>query len=494
MAQVALPCCQIHTNDELTIYCKDCKKNVCEECVKDEHSSHSWESVGKFSKKLSSSLRSTSTRIRTTNVAELRRQLVKVTETCHSAKTRFQKAENEISRQEEEVIKSVSLWAESLRDQHSRQTSAYLSGLEEKKNDLEQRIVHFEKLATDLEEMGPSLSQLELIERVQEIEEKMEEETSISFDDLSYRNFCKGQIDMEKLKAMVGNLENKKEPEMADKEKHTTATPVGDGVHLGNENLLSMTAISSEAAWVHRSKSSKIELVNKKGETLEEVDLKTLFATFTLMDNRDHIFASRGERCIKKFSALDGDISTLFHTKPLYPIGISRAGQQSLLLSFEDEKNFNPKQKSRRIVQKVSVKGKVEATYEFEKGSTRRLFTRPIRVLAQNDRIYVIDQTSESSGKLVVLRENGQPHSVYNGQNLKSPFCPQGVCASRSGNIFVSDTNNAAIHLLNMDAVFVKILIQGKLISLPTSLTLKNDQLWVGTATGHIKVFQITNE
>jgi hypothetical protein len=417
-----------------------------------------------------------------------------VTEMCHSAKTRFQTTENEITRQEAEVIKSVSLWADSLRDHHNRQSSAYLSGLEEKKNKLEQRITHFEKLATDLEETGPSLSHLELIEKVNETEEKMEEETKISFDDLSYRNFCKGQIDMEKLKVMVGNLENKIEPETADKETNTIATLMGDGFHLGNENLLSMTAISNEAAWVHLSKSSKIELVNQIGEILEEVDLKTLFATFTVMDNGDHIFASRGEQCIKRFSALDSDISTILLTKPLYPIGICRAGQQSLLVSLEDEKNFNPKPKSRRIVQKLSLKGKIEATYEFEKGSTKRLFTRPIRVLAQNDRIYVLDQTSESSGKLVVLRENGESHSIYDGQNLGSPFCPQGVCASRSGNVFVSDTNNAAIHLLNIDAVFVKILIQGKLIAQPTSLTLKNDQLWVGTATGQIKVFQITKE
>lgn len=96
--------------------------------------------------------------------------------------------------------------------------------------------------------------------------------------------------------------------------------------------------------------------------------------------------------------------------------------------------------------------------------------------------------------KLLILRENGQPHSVYNGPNLKNPFCSQGVCISCSGNIFVSKKGNVAIHLLNMDAIFVKIWIQVKLIGWPKSLTLKNDQLWVGTATGHIKVFQITNE
>ncbi|KAJ8303729.1 hypothetical protein KUTeg_018652 [Tegillarca granosa] len=150
----------------------------------------------------------------------------------------------------------------------------------------------------------------------------------------------------------------------------------------------------------------------------------------------------------------EGVITDTISTGVLVPTGLCETKDGHLLVSLVDEGSFDINKSSRRIVSKITMKGKVLQTYEYNNGS--RLFTQPCGVSENiNGDMCIVNCTSETTGHLIILDNSGQLKLTYNGQQLEEDFLPFYVKCDTVGNVLVNDGFNQKVHMLNSQYQFV---------------------------------------
>ena len=90
---------------------------------------------------------------------------------------------------------------------------------------------------------------------------------------------------------------------------------------------------------------------------------------------------------------------------------------------------------SRRLVQRMTLTGKILHMYEFREDGSTRLFTYPWKTAENgNSDICVINSTSDDTGELIVLHRDGRVKATYSGQE-GSQFNPTDIaCDSKKKN------------------------------------------------------------
>ena len=185
----------------------------------------------------------------------------------------------------------------------------------------------------------------------------------------------------------------------------------------------------------------------------------------------------------------------LKNTSPLYPTFIGRSLDGGVLVSLIDKPTFDVTDYSKRMVQHINVNGTVNKSYEYEEDDQTPLFVYPESVAQnRNTDICVINFNSETTGHLCVLyAKTGKVHFTYKGQSdSEHLFFPTDVCCDSNCNIFISDSVNKSIHLLNSNGQFVKYVLPKAEIS-AMCMSIHNDNLWLGCEKGEIKVLSLTN-
>jgi hypothetical protein len=107
-----------------------------------------------------------------------------------------------------------------------------------------------------------------------------------------------------------------------------------------------------------------------------------------------------------------------------------------------------------------------------------------------NSDICVVNQTSITTGNVVILSSSGRLRSVYHGQELNDDFFPSDVECDSRYNILVTDYYNHKVHLLSPDGEFLKFLLTEKEVYGPSALSLYGSTLWVGNSEGAVKLFR----
>ena len=159
----------------------------------------------------------------------------------------------------------------------------------------------------------------------------------------------------------------------------------------------------------------------------------------------------------------------------------------------DDGADFKLKPSSRRLVQRMTLNGKVINTYEFRDNGTTRLFTLPYRTTENcNSDICVVNITSEDTSELIALDRNGLVRFTYHGQG-DCKFGPtDGACDSR-GRMIVSDSHNKSLHMLSPDGTFLRYLLFD-LVHKPRTIELCQDNMWIGFGDGTVIVYKYTTE
>ncbi|KAJ8298956.1 hypothetical protein KUTeg_023016 [Tegillarca granosa] len=174
-------------------------------------------------------------------------------------------------------------------------------------------------------------------------------------------------------------------------------------------------------------------------------------------------------------------------TSPLQCTGICEASAGKLLVCFLDKLSYVVDNSSRRLVSKITMGGNIIESYEHHNGS--RLFTWPQGVSENiNKDICVVDRTSKTSGRLVVMDKTGKLKYTYEGQKLPQPFDPFYVKCDKSGHVIVNDFYNTKVHMLDMDGRFIRYIADENILKNdPFSLEFdKNGVLWVGCYNGNV--------
>ena len=183
-------------------------------------------------------------------------------------------------------------------------------------------------------------------------------------------------------------------------------------------------------------------------------------------------------------------MSDIVSTKPLHPTFISKTQTGDILVNLRDGVDLYKLQpSSRRLMQRMTLTGRILRTYEFREDGTTRLFTLPGRTAENgNSDICATNRTSGYTGEMIVLRKDGRVRATYCGQE-GSEFDPTDIACDPKGRIIISDCKNKSLHLLKQDGTFLRYLLSD-MIDFPHVLALYQGNLWVGFDNGPVKVYK----
>ncbi|KAJ8301020.1 hypothetical protein KUTeg_022539, partial [Tegillarca granosa] len=125
------------------------------------------------------------------------------------------------------------------------------------------------------------------------------------------------------------------------------------------------------------------------------------------------------------------------------------------------------------------------------------MFTWPHGVSENiNKDICVVDRTSKTSGRLVVVDNKGKLRYTYDGQKLNHSFYPRDVKCDKSGHVIVNDRNNIKVHILDLNGQFIRYIADENILKdNPICLALdKNGILWVGGSIGNVYRLRYLNK
>ena len=260
----------------------------------------------------------------------------------------------------------------------------------------------------------------------------------------------------------------------------------------GSEFIQNISTNLDSTAWIHQDKSTKNLLVDISGQELSEMEAKTDFGDFIVLDNGDHVFTHFGGKEIRKVSST-GRVTVVCSTEALGPTGISMSRHGHMMVCLCDCRVPDITTDSRGEVHLINMSGKVMRKY----GADRRtkLFTNP-KINAQNVNldICVVDFiNSNHETNIIGVILDGRKKFIYTGQaSLEKKFSAQDICCDGHGRILLTDFFNHAIHVLSAEGQFLQYLLtaQDDLVY-PRSLALRDDKLWIGCQYGVIRVVKL---
>ena len=136
--------------------------------------------------------------------------------------------------------------------------------------------------------------------------------------------------------------------------------------------------LSGTQAWVADiSGSNDIKLLSLQSVNTKCMTLQN-YNDFIALGNGDFIVTNYTNQVIGRVSP-HGTESVIVNTKPVHPTYISKTQTGDVLVSLRDDGDdwYRLLPSSRRLVQRITLTGKVLHTYEYREDRTTRLFTLP---------------------------------------------------------------------------------------------------------------------
>lgn len=233
---------------------------------------------------------------------------------------------------------------------------------------------------------------------------------------------------------------------------------------------------------------SKINIDNKvkpnKINSIQVYDMSMTANTDILLsycNSSDVYFLAKNTAKIKPFLSVS----------PLYTFGIHVTKHREIILGVNEVGGtFTLGEESCRKVIIFGMEEKQKIFYEYDKHK-HRLFTLPSVIRSNvNKDIVVIDSTSKSNGRVVVLDREGHVNWTYQGHvqvNSKDElFFPVDLVTSLVGHVIVCDCNAHALHIISEqgDILTCKVM-EDQGIKYPCSLDVDTSgMLWVGCYSG----------
>ena len=358
--------------------------------------------------------------------------------------------------------------------------------LKELHNKIKAKIEHIDKMTTSLETNIGAYSDYDLIEMELEMLTALREvetyNVKIAKPEII---FVPGEINQQALEGMIGTVEE------------TTFTNIDDKVSVEqvktikdfNVSIRTIAPISHSQAWVRNTKSNDIKLLSSQSTETTSYSLPPN-ADFIVLSNGDFIVSDFKNQEIRRVLKSTGEGSVIVKTKPLHPTFISKIKTDNILISLRDNGDkYKLKPSSRRLVQRISLAGKVLHSYEFQEDGITRLFTYPRKTAENgNANICAINCTSNGTGELIVLYGDGRVRFTYRGQE-GTKFDPTDLACDSERRIIVADFKNNSLHLLNSDGLFFRYLMSN-MFECPETVVLYQSNLWIGFYDGTVKVYK----
>ncbi|KAK3101870.1 hypothetical protein FSP39_006932 [Pinctada imbricata] len=476
-AQFALKICEDHNKKELHAYCKTCDKKVCSTCIKEEHSSHDWETITDILREKKHSLPKECKEIRAEKLPGLKKELDRFEQKQLDEDTRFEQNKSILNGSRQRYIDGINKLFDDKIDVCQQKSKAAKQLYTDKHEGLKQKVEYLDMVTTALDKDINTLPDHDILDMEKEMRDELEKALSYSADQYTSTTvFVPGQMNMKVLENMIGEIHSVSAEEMNEIDRYS-------GV------IMSIKPASETNAWVRVKDDRHMKFLDRVGEELKV--MKT--PCYDLITSRGgDIVLSDGVKGIISVLTQDEKTITTFDTKPLYPTYISKTENDHILVTLWDGGDrYNLVPTSRRIVQRMTLTGKVLHTYEFREDGKTRLFTWPGRTAEnKNEDVCIINWLSDESGELVVLHKDGRVKFTYRGVGLEpEKFFPFDVECDDKCRILLTEGYSRAIHILSSEGMYLCKLCQYEQL-LPIVISIYGDNLWCGFHDGKVKVYK----
>ncbi|KAK3082932.1 hypothetical protein FSP39_009346 [Pinctada imbricata] len=475
-AQFALKICENHDKKELHAYCKTCDKKVCTTCIKEEHSSHDWETITDILREKKQSLPKECKEIRAKKLPGLKEDLQRFERKIQEEDTRYEHNKSVLNGSRQRYIDGINKLFDDKIDVCQQKSEAAKQKYKDKHEGLKQKVEYLDMMTTALDKDINTLPDHDILDMEKEMRDELEKALSYSADKYTSTTvFVPGQMDMQVLENMIGEIHSMSVVEMNEIDRYSDV-------------IMSIKPASETNAWVRVKDDRHMKFLDRVGEELKVMKTPGL----DLITSRGgDIVLSEGEKGSISVLTQDEKTITTFDTKPLYPTFISKTENDDILVTLRDDGDYKLVPTSRRIVQRMTLTGKVLHTYEFREDGKTRLFTWPIKTAEnKNEDVCVINWLSDDSGELVVLHKDGRVKFTYKGDGLESEeFLPCDVECDVKCCILLTEYYSRAIHMLSSEGMYLCKLCQYEQ-SVPTVLSIYGDNLWCGFYDGKVKVYK----
>ena len=482
-AQVALRLCMKHQDEEIDLYCKVCKKPICNECMKSEHMGHDFDTIAKLYRKMKNSrpelIRELEGKI-TPKRNYNRRHLLEIK---YMNKSLLGMNLDNVEKKRKEMYEAV----DKIINAHvtSMKTHNAVLDIEIKR---EEEI--FEREESGLIRMLDTFREttmvgLDFIEYYEELKSKADALETIDLSQyLNKSLYMEGEVVWDDLQKMIGEV----------KEISSNNVRTEDISSFQHKDALvhTISPISHEEAWMTYVNAKEFTLFQREGQYIKSVPKDTDSHSF-IIQKKTFLLCNQDRNNILKVD-ISGKLLEWLNISPLVPRFIGRAVNGKVLVSLVDEISGSRAEKSERKVQMVSLSGDVVRTYEYGDDGTTRVFTLPNEVTQNyNSDVCVVNQyevaKDDYRGNVCVFYEDGGLKFVYSGHD--GEFCPIGICCDSLCNIICSNLVSNTIHVISSEGVFVKYLFtRDTCLPDPTAVSLHRGVLWVGSAEGEVRVYR----
>lgn len=485
-AQSSVTTCEQH-NRVVDQYCTDCKLFICLVCARLSHVTHNWNSVRQLASHKKKNFKATLEDIRQNIIPLLKKKTETIDRMKVENKTKCKQQAKLLNERQDQIIRKLKEINEQRVRKMSQNVSSKNATLDSMKSEVEEKIKGLISTCTSMEKS--KMTDRVFIKSCSSLEDFLKNlskhTTNISTGSFSL-HFHLQNLDLRVLESLAGTVLDTDD---------ITLSEISSFV-FGADGINSLMTSSEVTSWLYEQNGTQLVQVGLQGEVLNTVDLKSECDAFAIGPNNE-IIATHLEAQTISIIASSGTFKRKLSTTPLEPEGVSLANNDNIFVTLVDSSlEFSLNEKSRRLVRLMSISGDVLRDYEFREDGKSRMFTLPRRVIQRkNSDICVLDFINERQGILQVLTMEGEKLSVYTGRELDQDFMPTDVISDSQDNIILTDPANNVLHLLDSEGQFLKLLTpQQDKFSIPISLSLHNETLWVGNYNGRVNVYRYKND
>ncbi|KAK3102738.1 hypothetical protein FSP39_013566 [Pinctada imbricata] len=476
-AQYVLKLCEKHDKKELQAFCKTCVEKICSSCIKEEHNSHDWDLITDIVREKKRSLPLECQEIRTKQLPGLRDDICRFGRKIEEEGTRLQENKSVLNDSRQSYINRINQLFDDRVDEFEEKSEAAIQIYKGKRDALKQKVEFLDMMSTALDKDIDILPDHDILDMEKEMRDELEKALSYSSETYSSTTlFVPGQMNVEALEEMIGDIKSFSINEEYDIDRYS-------------ETIMSLKPVSDTDAFIIIGEKlfAKAKMIDRTG--VEMKTLKTPCIDFAVLKNDTMVLTDYQKGIILVLTQDEDKIRTI-NTKPLRPTYISKTENDDLLVTLVDRGGYNLVSTSRRIVQRMTLTGKVLHTYEFKEDGKTRLFTLPVRKAEnKNSDICIINRHDSDSGELIVLHKDGRVKFIYSGEDLDDEsFLPFDIECDSKSHILLTEKYSRAIHVLSAEGIFLRTLFHHHLH--PAVISLHGDNLWCGFFEGRVKVFE----
>ncbi|KAK3103269.1 hypothetical protein FSP39_018002 [Pinctada imbricata] len=478
--QVALRLCEDHYKKELHAYCKTCEKKICPSCIKEDHTTHDWETITDILREKKRSLPVECREIRTKQLPGLRKEIDIFERKIQIEDATLAQNKSVLNSTRRKYIDEINTLFDD-RINHCQQTHDKATAIYGQNRDrLKQKVKYLDMMTTALDKDINTLPEHDILDMEKEMRDELEKALSYSADKYTFTTMFKpGKLKVQALEDMIGEL-------------HSVSVEEKYNIDRYHQGITSINPVSDTSVWITTVEAMYAKLLDRTGAELKEMN--TPCSDMIIMRSGEYVLSELKKRKISLLTKDENMIRSI-STKPLLPFRISKTENDDILVTLRDGGDpYHLVPTSRRVVQRMTLTGEVLHMYELRKNDKTRLFTLPIRATEnKNTDVCVVNRLSVDSGELVVLHKDGRVKFTFSGNGLEADkFLPLDLECDGKCHILMTEGHSRSIHMLSSVGMYICTLCQYEQLC-PFVISINAGNLWCGFVEGRVKVLKFTS-